>query len=146
MVGRETDNRRAQNSRRVLRELDSLTLDDFAGAVLNTRLIAADEWLDDLFLAYSDYERLYPEPDLAGPISALASWDREAAKNSVPTTLFVLWAGIVNPDRRQEPHRWIDALTQVVERLEADWGTWEVPWGRINRLQRPDAAGHVGHR
>lgn len=45
MVGNETDNRRAQSSRRVLRELTDVTLDDFARAVLTTRLVAADEWL-----------------------------------------------------------------------------------------------------
>lgn len=36
MVGNETDNRRAQNSRRVLRELDDLTLEEFARARCST--------------------------------------------------------------------------------------------------------------
>ena len=123
MVGAETDNRRAQNSRRVLRKLTDLTLEDFAGAVLDTRLIAADEWLDDLFAAFEGIER----DDPAGA--------------SVPTTLFVLWAETVNPDRVPQTDGWIEALAQVVERLETDWGTWEIPWGEINRIQRPDAAG-----
>ena len=145
MVGKETDNRRARSSRRVLRELSDLTLDDFARAVLDTRLIAADEWLDDLFSAFEEVERDDPgrAAPLAGPITALRGWDREAAKASVPTTLFVLWANAVNPDRNPRSGRWIEALTQVVESLERDWGTWEVPWGDINRIQRPDAAGHL---
>jgi acyl-homoserine-lactone acylase len=61
----------------------------------------------------------------------------------VPTTLFVLWAQTVNPDRVQQTDRWLEALARVVGRLETDWGTWEVPWGEINRIQRPDAAGHL---
>jgi acyl-homoserine lactone acylase PvdQ len=143
MVGKETDNRRARNSRRVLQELNDLTLDDFALAVLDTRLIAADEWLDDLFSAFERVQRDDPgrAARLAGPIAALRSWDRHAAKASVPTTLFVLWADTVNPDRNQRPEQWIDAFARVVGLLERDWGTWEVPWGEINRIQRPDAGG-----
>jgi penicillin amidase len=140
MVGSETDNRRAQNSRRVLRQLDDLTLEDFAHAVLNTRLIAADEWLDSLFLAFEEAERdgSAATAALAGPIAALRGWDREATKASVPTTLFARWAATRGPD---DP--WLGPLALVVERLEANWGTWEVPWGEINRIQRPDAAGHL---
>ncbi len=145
MVGTESDNRRSQNSRRVLRELDELTLNSFAGAVLERRLIAADEWLDDLFLAYeAAKENNSPSVDpLAGPIAALRNWDRVATKASVPTTLFVFWAERVNPDREKETEQWIEALIQVVKDLNSDWATWEVPWGEVNRIQRPDAAGHL---
>jgi acyl-homoserine lactone acylase PvdQ len=145
MVGRETDNRRAQNSRRALRELRDLTLDDFARAVLETRLIAADEWLDDLFAAFERLERDDPAAaaPLAGPVAALRGWDRRAAKASVPTALFVRWSERVNPDRVRQTDRWLEALAEVVERLETDWGTWEVPWGEVNRIQRPDAGGHL---
>jgi acyl-homoserine lactone acylase PvdQ len=142
MVGGETDNRRAQNSRRVMRELSGLTLEDFARAVLERRLIAADEWLDDLFTAFGELGPDDPvRATLEGPIAALRGWDRLAAKASVPTTLFVLWANGFNPDRVKQVNRWIAELARVVESLEADWGTWVVPWGEINRIQRPDAAG-----
>lgn len=144
MVGVETDNRRSQNSRRVLRQLNDITLADFARAVLNTRLIAANEWLDDLFTAFGELEPDDPvRATLEGPIAALRDWDREAAKSSVPTTLFVLWANGFNPDRVTDEDRWLTELRDVVERLKTDWGTWEVPWGEVNRLQRPDAAGHL---
>jgi penicillin amidase len=143
MVGTETDNRRAQNSRRVLRDLWNLTLEDFSEAVLTTRLIAADEWLDDLVQAFQ--ERAATDPEglelLDGPVAALRDWDRVSTTASVPTTLFVLWAEAVNPDRNRSWDRWVDGLADVVRGLEADWGTWEVPWGEINRIQRPDAAG-----
>jgi acyl-homoserine-lactone acylase len=145
MVGGETDNRRAQNSRRVLRQLNDVTLDDFARAVLDTRLIAADEWLDDLFAAFERLERDDPAAAarLAGPVAALRGWDRTAAKASAATTLFVRWSESVNPDRMRQSDRWLEALAEAVERLEADWGTWEVPWGEVNRIQRPDASGRL---
>ncbi|MFW6088684.1 MAG: penicillin acylase family protein [Gemmatimonadota bacterium] len=147
MVGDETDNRRAQNSRRVLRDLTGLTLDDFATAALTTRLIAADEWLPELFAAFDRLERDDPDASRvaanAGPIAALRAWDREADTASVATTLFVAWVGAANPERERQDERWLDVLGEVVQRLEADWGTWEVPWGEINRIQRPDAAGEL---
>lgn len=143
MLGDETDNRRAQNSRRVLRQLDNITLEDFAHAVLNTRLIAADEWLEELFAAFEELEREAPQTaaPLAGPIATLRDWNREAEKVSVATTLFALWAGSVIPDLVADTEKWLDSLARIVERLESEWGTWEVPWGEINRIQRPDAAG-----
>ncbi len=145
MVGGETDNRRARNSRRVLRELHDVTLEDFARAVLDTRLLAADEWLGDLVAAFEAAERdgSAVAAALAGPIAALRGWDRVATDVSVPTTLFVLWTETANPDRVQQTGTWLAALARVVERLEEEWGTWEVPWGELNRIQRPDAAGRL---
>ncbi len=154
MVGDETDNRRAQNSRRVLGALTDLTLDEFADAVLTTRLIAADEWLPALFDAFEALEADDPDraAGLAGPIAALRDWNREADTASVATTLFVAWSAAVNPDRAPagpdqaaapSTDAWLEALADVVERLESGWGTWEVPWGEINRIQRPDAAGEL---
>jgi acyl-homoserine-lactone acylase len=144
MVGEETDNRRARNSRRVLRTLTGLTLDDFARAVLETHLIAAEEWLDELIAAFERLDRDDPaRVTLAGPIAALRDWDHEATKESVPTTLFVLWANGLNPDRVMQTDRWLASMGGVVQQLERDWGTWQVPWGELNRIQRPDAAGHL---
>lgn len=144
MVGPETDNRRARNSRRILSGLTDLTLDDFADAVLNTRLLAADEWLDDLFAEHERAADEDPETaaSLSGPIAALRDWDREARIGSVATTLFVRWAEVVE----RSPSGRLGALGSVVAGLESDWGTWEVPWGEVNRIQRPDAAGDLPFR
>ncbi|MDX1546317.1 MAG: penicillin acylase family protein [Rhodothermales bacterium] len=145
MVGNETDNRRAQRSRQVLRALDGLTLDGFGHAVLDTRLIAADEWLGDLVAAYEAWKAEHPARAavLEGPIAALRDWDRTAVLSSVPATLFVRWAQLVNPDQGPAPARWLEGLVRVVNDLERTWGTWEVPWGEVNRIQRPDAAGRA---
>jgi acyl-homoserine-lactone acylase len=145
MVGSEPDNRRAQSSRRILRGLRNLTLEAFAKAVLDTRLTAADEWLDALFQAFDVMKRDDPQGAavLDGPMASLRDWDRVSTTASVPTTLFVLWSEAVNPDRTRSPDQWLDGLARVVRRLEEDWGTWEVPWGEINRIQRPDASGQV---
>jgi penicillin amidase len=125
MLGDETDNRRAQSSRRVLRELRDLILEGFSRAVLDTYLLAADEWLDGLLRAYDQRRGIGEEEArlLEAPMAALRDWDRMSSVNSVPTTLFVLWAEQINPDRTNELDRWVDGLVQVVRGLEQDWGT-----------------------
>ncbi len=57
------------------------------------------------------------------------------------TTLFVRWAQELEGGSEAADADPVGALERVVEALERDWGTWEVPWGEVNRLQRPDAAG-----
>lgn len=143
MTGGEQDNRRAQRSRQVLRELRKLTLDDFSTAVWDTRLIAADEVLEHLFTSYDDIRNRNSDrvSSLAGPIGVLKDWNRVAAKNSVATTLFVLWAESVRPNLGFSTGDWVGGLSRVVQNLERRRGTWEVQWGDINRLQRPDASG-----
>jgi acyl-homoserine-lactone acylase len=32
------------------------------------------------------------------------------------------------------------ALERALDRLERDWGRWQVPWGEVNRFQRNDAS------
>ncbi len=66
-----------------------------------------------------------------------------STNDSWATTLFVLAAE--RDQRREQRGRWplVDALAEAVEWLQADWGTWRVPWGELNRMQRPDASGQV---
>jgi acyl-homoserine-lactone acylase len=56
-------------------------------------------------------------------------------------TLFVLTQEGMN--NGAEP---MDALAQSVEALERTHGTWRVPWGDINRLQRVHTAGRETFR
>ena len=146
LVGGESDNARSRASRRVLRELRDVTLDDFARAVLDTRLIAADDLLPPLLQEFQQLEQTRPtRADLVrGAVDELEAWDREATIESIATTLFVLWAEVW--DRQEDRLReqaWprITALAAVLDRLERDWETWRVPWGELNRIQRPDASG-----
>src|ERR1041384_2798415 len=50
-------------------------------------------------------------------------------------TLFSLWHDRVSRDGNENE---IAALIDVIQSLERDFGTWRVPWGELNRLQRPD--------
>jgi acyl-homoserine-lactone acylase len=41
---------------------------------------------------------------------------------------------------RTTPAQKLAALTQAADRLTQDFGSWQVPWGEINRFQRNDGA------
>jgi acyl-homoserine-lactone acylase len=103
---------------------------------------------------------------LAGPISVLKDWDYKWAADSVANSLGVFWGDalyrIVGPAMHAEGVRkghlnvgehYVDfdyladktsaqdrlqALSDAVDKLTADFGTWKTAWGNINRYQRLD--------
>jgi acyl-homoserine-lactone acylase len=136
MVGGETDNARAVSSRRVLTALTSVTFEAFARAVWDTRLSEADRSIPALLL---EWQRMQPSPEeqaLAPAVARLREWDRVADTASVETTWFVLaFEHRMRNPRQTQPY--LSALAAALRLLEQQWGTTEVPWGRINRHQRP---------
>lgn len=109
----------------------------------------------------ADYDAL-PSSDprkkaLAGPIGLLRTWDYRWGVTSMPTSLAVFWGdilwdkaskldseeGLSVYDRMAEkagPDVRLAALSEAVDRLQKDFGSWGVPWGEINRYQRVDGA------
>lgn len=136
MIGGETDNARAVSSRRVLSALTSVTFEEFARVVWDARLSEADRSIPALLM---EWQRMQPSPEqqaLAPAVARLREWDRVADTASVETTWFVLAfeRRMLNPQRTQP---YVSALADALRLLEQQWGTTEVPWGRINRHQRP---------
>ena len=136
MVGGETDNARAESSRRVLSALSSVTFEDFARVVWDSRLSEADRAIP---LLVAEWQGLPPSQSrdmLAPVVRRLRDWDRVADTASVETTWFVLASEL----RAMESERFgthLGALTEALRRLQQQWKTIEVPWGRLNRHQRP---------
>ncbi len=90
---------------------------------------------------------------LAGQIAALRAWNYRWSADSVPTSLAVYWGETVGlPVAATARHAnipWeeyvanhvgasamLDSLATASAKLSADFGTWQVPWGSINRFQR----------
>jgi len=104
-----------------------------------------------------DWDRL-PAKDprktsLAEPIATLRAWDYRWSATSVPTSVAVYWGEALWTDiardasdenlpaydymvQRATPAQRLTALTEATEKLSADFGTWQTPWGEINRFQR----------
>jgi acyl-homoserine-lactone acylase len=89
----------------------------------------------------------------AQAIDLLRAWDYRWGVDSVATSLAVFWAEALidavpaaeRPERNQLPEYLVErtsdlqklaALRTAIDRLEAGFGRWLVPWGEINRFQR----------
>ena len=92
------------------------------------------------------------------PIKLLTAWDRNATAESVATTLAIewgskLWPTILrgsgdpeeDPDQVEKAKRFaakaaadvlLKPLLSTVNELTTKFGTWQKPWGDINRYQR----------
>jgi acyl-homoserine-lactone acylase len=92
---------------------------------------------------------------LARQMAVLRQWNYRWGINSVATSLAVFWgtdifhrvsaaahAAKMSPEdyvvRRATRAQLLDSLAAASNKLAADFGTWETPWGNINRFQRLD--------
>jgi acyl-homoserine-lactone acylase len=134
MIGPETDNGRAIMSRRVLTEREKFSFEDWARSATDTRVQLADEVLPRLVAALDSLKtsdapraaRLEPH------LKTLLAWDRRSTTESTAMTLFYLMAFASNAGSNNP----LAGLERAIDRLQQDWGTTNVPWGQINRLQR----------
>jgi acyl-homoserine-lactone acylase len=148
------ENARGLNAVRVLSRAKSFTLDSLITAAYDPALPAFETLLPVLFRAFDALSAADPRRTaLAAPIAALRDWDYRTSVDSIPTTLAILWAQSFGPVISEAKNRelvlvdhlvasltapqCLDALAQVTARLTRDFGTWQTPWGEINRFQRP---------
>jgi len=116
---RESDNWRGWNSRRILSATPRFTWDQWVRVGFDNQVGAADSLLPAL-LADSTGDARH-----VAAIAVLRQWNRHSDTTSVAMTVFDAW--------RDAP-----SLDSALARLERTWGTWQVPWGEVNRLQRLD--------
>jgi len=93
----------------------------------------------------------------ADAIAALKDWDYRWSAASVPQTVATfygedLWQRVAADARkanvsvyeymksRATPQQRLESLAAAIDKLSADFGKWQTPWGEINRFQRNDAA------
>jgi acyl-homoserine lactone acylase PvdQ len=134
-----------------------MTLEKLIVLGYNHYLAAFDVLLPALFKAYDDAPDTLKQ-QLKEPIEVLRKWDKNAADTSVATTLAVEWG--TRMFQQLPPARTMEAatyqtdrvttmlqkindqtvlknLTETIVSLRNRFGEWEMPWGKINRYQRP---------
>lgn len=154
---------RGLNAVRLLSKGKDYTLDKVIADGYDTKLTSFEVLIPALIAAFekkiSNKDPLYTE--LKDPINLLKKWDYYAKENSVATTLAIEWGYKLDPIIRKVyvdegemdqventrnfaknalPEQLIPQLQMVVNELKIKFGTWQIPWGEINRFQRNSGA------
>ncbi|MEW6738206.1 MAG: penicillin acylase family protein, partial [Acidobacteriota bacterium] len=135
---------RAKISREILSSKDKFSLEELSEKVFGTKAGYADI---ELPLLLEEWEKLrIMQPERAArtqaAIAILKNWDRIATLESKQTTIFALWLerSVRLSNTVQEKPLWprVSLLEELLSNLEREHGSWQLPWGEINRLQRID--------
>ncbi len=87
---------------------------------------------------------------LSGQIRILRSWNLRWSTDSAATSLAVFWANDIVRSMKRNPQipsednvaanatdaEMLESFARASDKLAADFGKWETPWGEINRFQR----------
>jgi acyl-homoserine-lactone acylase len=145
---------RGYHALRVLSNRTHFTLDTLIAAAYDSYLPAFPAMLPPLFRGYDQLPAGDPRHDqLAEQVAALRGWDDRWGVGSVPTSLGVFWvedlARRVSDEAARAgksvddyitgsatPDELLASLTAASGKLSSDFGSWQTPWGDINRFQR----------
>ncbi|WP_253718112.1 penicillin acylase family protein [Sphingomonas sp. AP4-R1] len=149
-------NFRGVHADEVLTGRHDFTGESLIGAAFDSHLPAFALLIPKLVADYDALPATDPQKaKLAGPITLLRGWDARWGYGSQATTLAVFWGDTLAGDlgafakaermnvpdyiaTRTTASVRLAALSRAVERLTADFGSWKVAWGDVNRFQRLD--------
>ena len=149
----DRENFRGVHAIDLLKNVSGLTLDGLITLAYDPYLPAFAELIPGLVKAYDDNKK--GNKEIKEPIALLRQWDFKTSENSVAMSLAHFYATLYNrkgklPKRMTAMERTIyfgtqspekerlAIFTEVVQQLTTDFGTWQTPWGEINRYQRLD--------
>jgi acyl-homoserine lactone acylase PvdQ len=141
---------------KVLKDRKDFTLDSLLTTAFDPYLPYFARTVPVLLKAYDALPQDDPQRTALAPqIEVLRKWDYKWGADSVATSLAVYWGEAsgspVSGLAYREHMLWEDyvatqlpaetlltGLTKATEKLTADFGKWQMPWGEINRYQRLD--------
>jgi acyl-homoserine lactone acylase PvdQ len=140
----EDDTPRARMSRRILTGKKKFTFDEWAKAATDTTVGEAKQGIETLAEEWEQMKRENEAKaeEIKPVVWALKSWDQIARPDSTETTLFILTLERANADKGEAKFKFLRALEKTVADLELKFGTRQVEWGEINRLQRVHTSGN----
>lgn len=154
----DPENFRGVHAVRVLLNANDLTLVKLIDLAYDPDVPAFEELIPALIAAYDEHGQ--DRPELAGPIGVLKNWNYKVSTDSVAMTLahffganYVMHGespeGLSRMDRinyfslDSPPEEHLDILAMTVKQLNSDFGSWNSPWGEVNRFQR--LTGDIDH-
>ena len=145
---------RGYHALRVLPAHTHFTMISLTAAMFDSYLPSFAHMMPALIKAYDatpDGDAL--KAQVAKQVTVLRDWDYRFGINSIATSLANFWgedieqrvarearaAGMSTEDYaadRATPRELLQSLADASAKLTADFGTWQTPWGDINRFQR----------
>jgi acyl-homoserine-lactone acylase len=145
---------RGRHALKVLPNKKDFTIASLISAAYDSWLPSFARMIPGLLKSYDNLPASDPQrTNLAAPIAALRRWDYRWAANSIPTSLAAFWGEDVQSrvgaeargaamssetyviDRATDAER-LQSLAAATTKLNQDFGSWQTPWGNINRFQR----------
>jgi acyl-homoserine-lactone acylase len=144
-----SENARGLHAIRILTNKKDFTLDELVKQGYDSYMPAFETLIPPLLAAYDALPASDPmKAKLADQIAVLRPWDYRWGLNSVATSLGVFYGDEFNrrasgrgrrggtAQRDDSPATKLAALAAASDKLAADFGKWNTPWGEINRYQR----------
>ena len=155
----DEENYRGINSVRILSTAkQKFTLEKVIAAGYDTKLTAFEDLIPALLLNFENYKKYVSSTDsitiiLEKPIAILKQWTYRVDTNSIATTLAIEWGQKLLPlinnsngdgfvDKTKAfcilagTNTLLEPLVATLRDLKSKFGTWEIPWGELNRFQR----------
>lgn len=154
MSAQREDNARGVHAVRVLQNRKDFTLDGLIAAAYDSYLPAMEQLIPPVIAAYDALPATDPlRSALAVQVRTLRHWDYRFGVASVAMTLANAYgeqitassalaarqAGVPTLDfiaTKASASAVLEALSKASDRLERDFGSWQMPWGDVNRFQR----------
>lgn len=153
-MDRSGENPRGLHAIRVLQGRKDFTIQSLIDAAYDSYLTGFEPLVPRVIADYDALPASSPlRAKLADQVAELRGWDLRWSATSVPTSLAVFWGeelwqrtradaeseSMTVYDfmaRRTTPAQRLEALAAASDKLAADFGKWQTPWGDINRFQR----------
>ncbi len=151
------ENFRGINAAKILSTTNQYTIDKVIASGYDSHLAAFDVLLPALFKAYESERKNSAYQSLDAAIKLLVNWNRNSSETSIATTVAIEWAQKIwpmiikgtgpddTPDQVEKTKRFaataspailLKPLATALEDLTKKFGSWQKPWGELNRYQR----------
>ncbi|KEO75718.1 penicillin acylase family protein [Anditalea andensis] len=150
----DLENARGLNAVRLLKDQKNFTLQSLIDLSYDPKLLAFEPLIPVLVNAYNHLDQNdRRKNELRAPIDTLQQWDLNTGSQSVATALAIHFGSQIVRKAAVIERPWdaylfdfiaenapdtmfIEALENAIAVMETDFGTWNTPWGDINRFQR----------
>jgi acyl-homoserine-lactone acylase len=154
----DRENFRGLHAVSLLEATPPLNIDTMIELAYDSYILGFSQLIPGLISAWEEHEADWP--DLEQPIEALRSWDMRVSADSVAMSLAHFY-GMNTAQRistpagmsQMEQINWLGTDSPMIERLSVfsetlqelneAFGSWNTPWGEINRYQR--LTGEINH-